>query len=769
MIRNFKVFGPSRQVLKNSALFLVFLMIAGFAFGQEVDPANTDIGAESYAAETGDSIVIFCILRDDLGTPIAGRDVVFHSDRPEDIIVDDVVTSDSTGYAQTLITTDVEGESIISAESGPIGFGPADSAILWTEPPPPDPVIGPDECEIGADTYSATVGDLVTIYAIVRDTEGAPMEDVSVAFTSDRDEDIIDTSPVTTDADGRAEATLSTTIEGLSNISIAADTFTLGAIDPISWAMPIVTRYLANYWNASGDSACMFNVTISNGSSSMDYISVSDLDLELDEHTEYAISYMPDSLTTITNRHKLHIEHGTTRQLDYYGLNPMDMMPREMAYTFFKGHDCEMDLVSEYDEGTLHIEGGVDRDAAFVIDQDLTEGFNYAITDIVCGAPDMIHEYISWGTYYDGIHQGIWADVQMKDLEFFDVTFSAIPTFANPVGIKNAFVEEFRPFDFGFNFPCQLKEATGEVHESAYIFPQHAVREGYYRLETMMDVDGYADIALPIHVSEENPVILDLYPVNHSALVPYHAMKIAEPFQNVGVVTEQVHDEEDMYISIDVISAHDLDWWFVVVLPNEYTVESMIGTDAMDIAVELYDFNDYAITELETHRVVAIRVEPGMENIQIDYRSASAREWDMNIGWNMVSYPFTDRPAADEIFTLSPFDPFVYDSDEGMYVEAENLEPGKGYFVYYRDEEVLEPELSMGIDEFTIVLEPGWNLIGGPDAFFPARYITMHPEVISPIYAFNTETGIYYEPTTIEFGKAYWVLVTERLEIELPY
>jgi len=126
--------------------------------------------------------------------------------------------------------------------------------------------------------------------------------------------------------------------------------------------------------------------------------------------------------------------------------------------------------------------------------------------------------------------------------------------------------------------------------------------------------------------------------------------------------------------------------------------------------------------------------------------------------WNLVSLPAeVATPGASVLYPSSNSRLYGYD---GVYVEAETLEFGRGYWVrLVEDEEVAITGAERLAD--TIDVSEGWNLIGSVSRPIPVSGIGSVPGGVatSTFFGFN---GIYHEVDTLFPGAGYWVKAGEE-------
>ncbi len=156
--------------------------------------------------------------------------------------------------------------------------------------------------------------------------------------------------------------------------------------------------------------------------------------------------------------------------------------------------------------------------------------------------------------------------------------------------------------------------------------------------------------------------------------------------------------------------------------------------------------------------------------IVLKYDSYTATPYIINLheGWNMLGYPFLS-PFATTLLPVSVIDPvFTYNPSTGGYDEATHLRSGKGHWILASEDTTWEVHDMESIDNISIVLRAGWNMISGPYAEIPASTLAGYSEIVMPIFGFNPETGGYEEIELMNMKKGYWVLAADDVEITLP-
>ncbi|MBN1448039.1 MAG: carboxypeptidase regulatory-like domain-containing protein [Bacteroidetes bacterium] len=169
----------------------------------------------------------------------------------------------------------------------------------------------------------------------------------------------------------------------------------------------------------------------------------------------------------------------------------------------------------------------------------------------------------------------------------------------------------------------------------------------------------------------------------------------------------------------------------------------------------------------------ASRTVSGLSGNQTDWDFISERaKGDIVIrfaqGWNLISLPLPLSPSGvEDLFPAAEGKAYEYVPEKG-YVEAEELEYGKGYWIKFSREDSIVVSGSyttamevMMEDEFG-----GWNLIGAPSGPVPLAAVQTDPAgALIAIYDYHPELG-YIEPEggVLRPGRGYFAKVnTEAL------
>ncbi len=134
-------------------------------------------------------------------------------------------------------------------------------------------------------------------------------------------------------------------------------------------------------------------------------------------------------------------------------------------------------------------------------------------------------------------------------------------------------------------------------------------------------------------------------------------------------------------------------------------------------------------------------------------QSFPTANFSLNQGWNLLSVPI----LRNDMFYKSLFpgaNSYAYTYDNG-YVKKDTLVLGSGYWIKFP---VAQNVTLSGnqINEITIPIKQGWNLIGGLNGVIPISSIQTNPPNIltSPFYEYNYG---YQIAENILKGKGYWI------------
>ncbi|SVD79211.1 uncharacterized protein METZ01_LOCUS432065, partial [marine metagenome] len=135
-------------------------------------------------------------------------------------------------------------------------------------------------------------------------------------------------------------------------------------------------------------------------------------------------------------------------------------------------------------------------------------------------------------------------------------------------------------------------------------------------------------------------------------------------------------------------------------------------------------------------------------------------------GWNLVGLPVYVSDNSYNILFPGSIENTLFSFSDGTYTSEDELILGEGYWLRFSEDQS-DTLIGECIDDFTISMSEGWNLIS----------VVSHPvsvdEIIDTdgiiidgtVFGFS---GGYYEPTILEMGKGYWVRCFNDGEITIP-
>jgi hypothetical protein len=132
-------------------------------------------------------------------------------------------------------------------------------------------------------------------------------------------------------------------------------------------------------------------------------------------------------------------------------------------------------------------------------------------------------------------------------------------------------------------------------------------------------------------------------------------------------------------------------------------------------------------------------------------------------GWNLLSVPLKKQNMFyKDLFPAS--NSYAYNYQNG-YQKVDTLEVGKGYWLKFPVAQNVTIQ-GLNLNEITIPINAGWNLVGGLNGIIPVTSIQTNPPGIltSPFYEYNAG---YQTSNQIIKGKGYWVKSASAGEITL--
>ena len=124
-------------------------------------------------------------------------------------------------------------------------------------------------------------------------------------------------------------------------------------------------------------------------------------------------------------------------------------------------------------------------------------------------------------------------------------------------------------------------------------------------------------------------------------------------------------------------------------------------------------------------------------------------------GWNLVGLPLMVTQIEWEFVFPDAVEGTLFSFD-GVYMEETHFQNGNGYWLRFNDAGGTTIA-GTSINELTINLHEGWNLITGGSISFDILYLQDLDGIIisGTIYGFNN--GAYINTESIEPGKGYWI------------
>ena len=144
--------------------------------------------------------------------------------------------------------------------------------------------------------------------------------------------------------------------------------------------------------------------------------------------------------------------------------------------------------------------------------------------------------------------------------------------------------------------------------------------------------------------------------------------------------------------------------------------------------------------------------------------STASITFQHNVDWNIVGLPLQVEDASQTNLFPNSVGGTLYGFD-GSYYNAEELINGNGYWLYFNEQGEVEIE-GMNIEQITISLTQGWNLISGTT--LPVNLETIDDPgdilVAGTIYGFD---GSYFNPTFLTPGMGYWAYASSSGNITI--
>ncbi len=223
----------------------------------------------------------------------------------------------------------------------------------------------------------------------------------------------------------------------------------------------------------------------------------------------------------------------------------------------------------------------------------------------------------------------------------------------------------------------------------------------------------------------------------------------------------EIHNEGWMNEIYEYNLSDDLGWFSesgtVEISPGEYTIIPMSGFISDIGIIDTLEFTvipQHAPFRIKTYFLLLNTHLPPLEEITINY----------NTDWNLVGLPSeVEDPYYQTIFPTS-VENTLYSFDVTYNLDS-TLVPGRGYWLKFEEEgsTIITGNI---IDEITLTLDEGWNLVSGPGNIVSIYSVTDPDGIIIPGTLYGFEYN--YIPSE-EFipGKSYWLNTFQAGEITL--
>ncbi|MBI2418455.1 MAG: hypothetical protein HYV28_11265 [Ignavibacteriales bacterium] len=191
--------------------------------------------------------------------------------------------------------------------------------------------------------------------------------------------------------------------------------------------------------------------------------------------------------------------------------------------------------------------------------------------------------------------------------------------------------------------------------------------------------------------------------------------------------------------------------WDPATLPtgNFILKDAVTGTI---VNVDMHAQNSYTLTNT------------GVTSLKIEYTKQMSIPMALNAGWNMVSVPvIANDMTATAVFPGANSQVFGYNNG---YVQATTLSTGSGYWVRYAAAANYNC-VGNPVAVNTVPVVAGWNMVGAYHNNIATSGITTTPAGIVNSFFFAFTSG-YFQATTLEKGKGYWVRTSAAGTLNLP-
>ena len=136
-------------------------------------------------------------------------------------------------------------------------------------------------------------------------------------------------------------------------------------------------------------------------------------------------------------------------------------------------------------------------------------------------------------------------------------------------------------------------------------------------------------------------------------------------------------------------------------------------------------------------------------------------------GWNMISLPLHPTISdPNELFKdIDYFLIYSWNTTAYKYEKPFEIKAGEGYWIFVL-EDANVTVLGFPIDEYSINLTKGWNMIG---SIWNKASLSAEPDyaILGYAYTWDPTGQRYVQDTTLNPGKAYWIFAFEDCRLKI--
>jgi len=207
-------------------------------------------------------------------------------------------------------------------------------------------------------------------------------------------------------------------------------------------------------------------------------------------------------------------------------------------------------------------------------------------------------------------------------------------------------------------------------------------------------------------------------------------------------------------------------WSLSIGVPIGQTTTLSWSNIPTGINITMYNQADY----YDLNSISSIGINEGSHEFTITAIQSKDLRFTLSIdpGWNMISIPLipkdntTETLFGDCVSTLDTEPILKFDSP--LFEEVTEIKSKVGYWLFSTEATTCDIN-GAAIDNRTLILEPGWNMVGTVElnnldtALIPNQVPQRPPQKWSP--------PLFEDTSTIEPGTSIWVFVTEPTEITI--